>query len=301
MRKALLALVLFLVSLPPAVGAQDRGTLGFGRLFSNDALADGEDRWRTGSYVISMVRGPAWTGSLPPQAGAVLEYRFRGEIIAPENLSAPDPDDRRYAGILSIGAHTHFAPGGYEVRLGADLVGVGPDTGVGDFQRNVRDFLGFRKPDLSDQIGNDLYLTVSGEVGREVTLGDSRLRPFVEAQAGVESFIRGGFDMTFGSFGEGGLMLRDVTTGQRYAGIRDPGPAGVSFLIGADIAHVFDSAYLPDGGEAVLSETRGRVRGGINWRGQGAEVFYGVTWLSEEFESQSEGQFVGSIRVNLQF
>ena len=44
--------------------AQDRVTLGWGRLLTNDLLGDGRDRWRTGSYTLSRVRGPAWGGSL---------------------------------------------------------------------------------------------------------------------------------------------------------------------------------------------------------------------------------------------
>ena len=43
----------------PAV-AQERVTLGWGRLLTNDAIGDGKDRWRTGSYVLSRVRGPSW-------------------------------------------------------------------------------------------------------------------------------------------------------------------------------------------------------------------------------------------------
>ena len=38
---------------------------------------------------------------LPEQPGAILEYRVRGETIAPDNLLVPDPTDRRYAGALS--------------------------------------------------------------------------------------------------------------------------------------------------------------------------------------------------------
>jgi hypothetical protein len=30
-------------------------------------------------------------------------------------------------------------------------------------------------------------------------------------------------------------------------------------------------------------------------------MFYGLTWLGEEFAGQSEGQLVGSVRLSLRF
>ncbi len=294
-----LAVLGCLAALPAA--AQDRATLGFGRLFTNDALGDGEDRWHTGSYTFSLVRGPSWTGRLPDRAGVILEYRFRADTIAASNLENPAPDDRRYAGTLAIGVHTHFDAAGFDVRAGVDLVGIGPMTGIGSFQERVHEILGLSDPDLSNQIGNRLRPTASVEVAREVDLGGARLRPFAEAQAGAETFVRAGADVTFGSFGRGGLMLRDTVSGQLYPGIRDDGAEGISFVLGADVAHVFSSVYLPEGGQVELTDTRTRVRGGINWRTGGSEVFYGVTWLSKEFESQPEGQLVGSLRLSLRF
>jgi hypothetical protein len=289
----------FTVAAPAA--AQDRVTLGFGRLFTNDALGDGEDRWRTGSYTLSLMRGPSWDGTLPDRPGVIVEYRLRAETMAASNLENPAPDDRRYAGTLAIGAHTHFDAAGFDVRAGVDLVGVGPMTGVGSFQEWVHEIFGLSDPDLSNQIGNRLRPTASVEIAREVEMGTARLRPFAEAQAGAETFVRAGADMTFGNFGRGGLMLRDTVSGQLYPGIRDDGAAGVSFVLGADVAHVFSSVYLPDGGQVELTDTRTRLRGGINWSNGTSEVFYGVTWLSKEFESQPEGQLVGSLRLSLRF
>ena len=51
-----------------------------------------------------------------------------------------------------------------------------------------------------------------------------------------------------------------------------------------------------------VEETRTRVRGGVHWEGQGGgALFYGVTWLGEEFEGQREGQVVGSLQFRLRF
>lgn len=295
-----IVLLLACLAAMPAV-AQDRVTLGFGRLFTNDALGDGEDRWHTGSYTLSLVRGPSWDGTLPDRPGVILEYRLRGEIVAASNLENPDPNDRRYAGTLAIGVHTYFDAAGFDMRAGVDLVGIGPMTGVGQFQEDVHDLFGLSDPDLSNQIGNRLRPTASVEVARTIDTGTVRLRPFVEAQAGAESLVRVGADMTIGGFGQGALMLRDGVSGQLYPGIKGDAGEGLSVVLGADVAHVFASVYLPEGGNAELTDTRTRVRGGINWRAGGTEVFYGVTWLSREFESQPEGQLVGSLRLSLRF
>lgn len=39
----------------------------------------------------------------------------------------------------------------------------------------------------------------------------------------------------------------------------------------------------------------------MHWQGGQSEVFYGVTWLSEEFEEQPEGQVLGAVNLRLRF
>ena len=56
MRAVLLALAGLCMG--DAALAQDRTILGYGRLFNNDLIGDGHDRWRTGSYHFSVVTGP---------------------------------------------------------------------------------------------------------------------------------------------------------------------------------------------------------------------------------------------------
>jgi hypothetical protein len=201
-----------------------------------------------------------------------------------------------------LGVHTHFDLSGAEASLGADLVFIGPQTGVGSFQRSAHEALGLPRPFAMDsQIGNAVHPTVLAEFGRSYSFGDRlTMRPFVEAQAGVESFVRVGGDLTLGEFGQGGLMLRDVTTGQRYRGVRG-GAQGFSFVMGGDVARVFDSAYLPASDPAQLSDTRSRVRAGVHWQGEKAEFFYGLTWLGKEYENQPDDQLTGSLRLRLRF
>jgi hypothetical protein len=304
MRNALLAAFVALITLPSIASAQDRATLGFGRSFTNDALGDGRDRWRTGSYAVSLIRGQAWQGQAPARFGELLEFRARMEIIAPANLTNPDPDDRRYVGALSLGVHNYLTLGsGTEARVGADLVVTGAQTGVGELQTNLHSLFGLQAPGgLDAQIGNEIHPTVSGEMGRSYAFGEnSHLRPFVEGQAGVESYVRVGGDLVFGDFGQGSLMLRDQVTGQRYISVKGEDAPGFSFSIGGDVARVFSSAYLPEGGTVEASDTRNRLRAGVHWRGEKSEVFYGITHLSREFKTQSSGQTLGSLRLHLRF
>lgn len=302
MRWALLAIFALLSAALPAV-AQERVTLGWGRLFTNDALGDGDDRWRTGSYALSRIRGFDWTGSLPGRFGEVVELRLRADTIAPANLASPAADDRRYAGLVTVGLHTQARMAGFEAELGSDLTFVGPQTGIGEFQSWAHSAFGLGDVDaLKTQLGNAVYLSVSGEVGRRFTFGDRiELRPFIAAEAGVETLVRAGGDLVFGDFGRDDLMLRDTTTGQRYRGVEGTRVDGLSFTFGGDIARVFDSALLPDGEAAEVSETRRRLRAGLQWQGARASVFYGVTYLGKEFEQQDEGQVVGSLNVSFRF
>lgn len=288
------------LSVAPAA-AEGRETLGFGRLFVNDGLGDLRDRWRTGSYTVSLLSGPAWTGALPDRPGVILEYRGRAEIVAPANLARPGAGDRRYAGILSGGVHTHFALAGGEARLGLDLVVTGPATGLGTFQRHIHKAVGVPQPDLSRQLPNRGHPMLSAEYGREVALaGGFRLRPFVEAQLGFETLVRAGADLTVGGYGRSALMLRDPVTGLRYLGVRGEGAPGLSAVIGADVARVGDSALLPAPGPAP-SQTRTRLRAGLHWHGARSELFWGVARLSPEFAGQPRGQTVGALRLRLRF
>lgn len=296
------AIVLAGIAALPAV-AQERQALGWGRLLTNDAIGDGKDRWRTGSYVLSYLRGPDWTGSLPASPGEILEFRFRLETIAPADLVTPNPLDRRYVGALSFGLHTHFEAAGLETSLGADAVIVGPQTGISSLHGDLHDVLGLPTPTVfGGQIADDVFLTVTGEIGRTLPLGaNSQFRPFVEAQAGAETLLRVGGDLTFGQFATGALMLRDSSTGQRYRAGAGNGAQGVSLVLGGDIAEVYDSEYFLATDAITPSDTRKRLRAGMHWQGGQSEVFYGLTWLSEEFEEQPDDQILGSINLRLQF
>ncbi|MEL6452561.1 MAG: lipid A-modifier LpxR family protein [Pseudomonadota bacterium] len=304
MLRLMTAALMALLCVAPTADAQDRKKLGYGRLITNDLFGDGEDRWRTGGLQSSRIWGPTWQGVAPEGFGRLLELRLSTEILAPDNISKVKPDDRRYAGAASVGLHTHFQRGNTEYALGADVVFVGPQTHLDEFQDAFHDLFNIVRP--SDavremQIGNAINPTAVFEVGQSFALGaQTDVRPFVEARAGNETLIRTGFDLTFGQLGEGELMVRDSVSGQRYRTILGDW-SGYSFVFGADIAHVANSEFLPDGG-VTMSDTRERVRAGVMWQSEaGISGFYGLTYLGEEFEEQSEGQIVGSVRIRVAF
>lgn len=310
---ALVTCALFSVT-PLAVSAEDvapeakpdtsREQLGFGNLLVNDALGDGYDRWRTGSYTTSRVWGRGWNGALPEQFGDIIEFRFGGEIMSAESLVNPAAGDRTWAGSMFWGLHTHFQRGGNEFALGADLLAVGPMTQLDHLQGALHDLIGIAGPSdavRAAQIQDQWVPRVVGEVGRDIGLGSNgTLRPFVEMRAGDETLARAGFDVTFGKFGQGELLVRDWVTGHRYRAVRNH-QKGVSFVAGADVAKVFDSIYLPGSQGLVLSDTRNRVRAGIHVRGNAYHVFYGLSWLGKEFEAQREEQLVGAVKLDFNF
>ncbi|MDA5557198.1 lipid A-modifier LpxR family protein [Shimia sp. MMG029] len=300
----ILASVLMIGVTAHAALAEGRSYLGFGNLLVNDAIGDGKDRWRSGSYGTSRVWGYGWDGALPEAAGDILELRLGGEVIAPESITNPAPSDRPFAGMLSAGVHTHFQRSGTEFALGGDLVAIGPMTKLDEFQNAIHNLIGIdpSSPEVrAMQIPNTWRVRGVAEMGREMQVGgQTRLRPFVEARAGDESLVRAGFDVTIGNFGEGELLVRDWVTGHRYRTIRNH-QAGWSLVAGADVAHVFDSVYLPEARGYELEDMRSRVRAGVHWRGEKHHVFYGLTWLSEEFAAQEGSQLVGAIKLDFKF
>ena len=90
-------------------------------------------------------------------------------------------------------------------------------------------------------------------------------------------------------------------TGHRYRAIRRDW-TGTSLVLGADIAHVESSEFLPAERGFDVENTRERLRAGFHWQNKhGLAVFYGLTYLSEEFQDQPEGQILGSVRLHLRF
>lgn len=285
------------------VSAQGREAIGYGRLINNDLLGDLGDRWQSGSVASSRLYGAGWDGELPDRPFDILEFRLGGQVITPQDLRNPPDGDRPFAGVLSLGLHTHFERGGNEITLGGDLVFTGPQTRLSDLHTGIHDMLGqppARPSVLEDQIKDGFYPTFVGEVGRQIGIGQGALRPFTELRWGVETMARIGVDYTLGSVGQGELLVRDPVTGQRYRAIYEQAP-GFSYVLGGDVSFVENSALLPEDRGYKVEQMRTRVRAGLHWQGEQNSTFYGLTYLSEEFDGQPEGQVVGSIRLKISF
>lgn len=300
----IVSFVLVSLTLVTSAAAQDTHQLGHGRLFVNDLIGDGKDRWRTGSIASSYVFGQDWQGAAPSEFGGILEFRILGEIIAPEDIVTPAAGDRPWAGALSGGVHTHWMSQGLDLSLGGDIVVLGPQTQLDHIQTGLHKLLGTPPPSnatLNAQIGNKVRPSMTFEAAKDWAVGSqTEVRPFAEFRAGVETFARVGFDLTFGDVGTADLLVRDPVTGHRYRTIKRASQ-GFSWIVGADIAKVYDSAYLPEDRGYALSDARSRVRAGVHWQGEKSAVFYGLTWLSKEFVGQRDEQVVGALRLDLQF
>lgn len=292
-------LLAILLALPLAAPAQEMQILGFGRLFNNDRIGDGGDKWRTGSYQLSVIRGAGWAGELPDRPFAIQEYRFRSEIIAPRT----DSIDRPYVGAVSAGFHTHMTFGPVGASLGADLTAIGPQTGISALQEQFHEVFSIPDPKGTDsQLGNDFHISGTTELNLPVRVSEIvTVRPFAEAQAGVETLVRIGADVIVGQVGHTDLLVRDPVTGQLIRGVEGDAP-GVSLVAGADWARVTESIFLPEALGFAPTDDRYRLRAGIHWQvAPLVSFFYGATYLSEEFEGQEDGQVVGGLKLNFNF
>ncbi len=230
MNCAILFAAALLTFATPAI-SEGRANIGEGRLFNNDYLGDGKDRWHTGFYTYSNIRArEAYSGT--EAFGDLIEYRFRAAVIAPSRRSAA-PGDRPYAGTLSLGVHTHFDYGGTQVNIGGDLVAIGPKTGLSDFQLAVHDIYDLPNPPyVAQQLGDQVFLNGAVAASRRYALSDTvTVRPFVEAMAGTEALVRVGGDVMIGAVGQDDLLLRDVVTGQLYRATEKADVSGISYLL----------------------------------------------------------------------
>ncbi len=283
------------------------GFLGWARLSNNDWIGDGDDRWQSGGSSHSFMFGPEGITEAPAQWGRLIELRGRFQVISPDNYTAPAAWDRRAAGVITSTLNSHVEQNGFELSAGAGLAFTGPRTGLIRFQNFIHDLTPADDPKVpaaveAAQIGNGIYPTLQGTAARRIRLSDhATLRPFVEGQAGVESFARVGGDLFIGPAFDGGVLLRDGTTGFNYRGLDAGARPGVSLVFGADTARVFSSALLPASDGYQLTPLRHRVRAGVMVEGRRLSLFQGVAWLGPEFDAQPSGQVTGVFQLRLRF
>lgn len=250
--------------------------------------------------------GRDWQGSLGSQYFDTMELRGSAEIAAPDNLDTPADGDRPYASVARLGVHSHvhqqLSRTNFDLGFGIEV--VGPQTKLDEFQANFHRWIG--ASDASDetragQIQDDIYAYGHIEAARPFDLGaSSRVTPFIEGHAGLETFARVGADFEFGGLIQDDLQVRDYTTGQTYTTIRGTLSA-MTLTAGADIGYMVDSAMLPDSDSYDMVQERGRARAGVKWEGRQSSATFGVTYLSKEFDNQDTGQVLGSFNLKYKF
>lgn len=281
--------------------------LGQSEIFNNDFLGDGHDRWRTGSAASSFSFGIDPRETKTVDLFETMEYRLRFEMITPHNLQAGLANQERpYVGAIALGAFSHLKRDRFDAVVGGELVFIGPSTGVSAFQTFAHDGFGIpgvgtqlESTQLSNRVLPSVYASFSRT--RNANGSPSILRPFLEAQAGAETYLRVGVDAVWPPSGDDVMYVRDLVTGQLIPHLHGASFTGTTFIVGADVAHVARSEYLPRDRGVTLSKQRTRVRAGVHHQWQKFGLFYGMTLLGKEFEGQSEAQRVGSLELSFNF
>lgn len=277
--------------------AAEREFLGGAYAIGNDSIGQFRDRWQSSFVMGSLFYGPDGVDPLALPPGRLLEFRLSHHLVTPEVLGRPGPRDRPFAGTFALEVLTHGRIGAAETSLGAGLAVTGPQTGSFRFQRWLHERLGYPIPRPGARVVPDgVHPVLTAEIGR--SLGQNpRVRPFVEARAGIETLLRAGVDVTWGPMGTGRVMLREPVTGQRVPAMWGPPERGLSVTLGADVAAVGQSVLLP----GLEPEPRLRLRAGAQWQGARWSLGYGAAWLSPEFAGQREGQVVGLVQLGARF
>ena len=122
-----------------------------------------------------------------------------------------------------------------------------------------------------------------------------------EVQAGLETYARVGVDAVFGRNLSQNFFLRDPVTGHLMTNVRASDDPSWGFMVGGDVAYVDSSKLLPTSRGYTVKQARTRLRAGIVREAEGGGLFYGITYLGPEFESQREGQVTGSLHLRLNF
>ncbi|WP_170765450.1 lipid A-modifier LpxR family protein [Ruegeria lacuscaerulensis] len=271
--------------------------------FTNDFFGDGQDRWRSASYTLFFGFEGEKTG------GVAHDFRARAEIISPWGAkSQPTDDDRPYVGLLGFGVFANDSYGEWQYNAGAEVLFTGEQTHIADFQQGFHDLTGiagYLPNDMPhEHVGDSVTGMVSAEIARGYVLSDSfYFRPFVGVQAGYETFGRVGVDLLIDGYANAQRYVRDPISGflQPSSPERASKMNDMSFLLGADYTYVTHSDFFPDWSDVEMTKSRFRARAGVQVRIRKVSTFFGLTYLSKEFESQVESQTIGVLSLEFPF
>ena len=291
--------------------------------FWNDRYGDGKDRWKTGGITQSYIfpeRIFGWP-SIEGRASA-LELNLRAQVMTPDDTSntGVDANDRPYAQYAGIGLHLRSiaAPRPASAGLGLqveDRVGVeigwqGEPLPFFEVQERLHGMTGTRGDmgNPEDVIGGEVLANLEGRRTWRLHAGgvarDIELAPFVQGSLGMrEVSVRAGADLFIGSALEGRTWGSDLATGAVIAGesMHRDGFEWTAF-IGGDVGYVawdafLDGGFAADGRSVDREQIVGRARAGLLLEYGRVGIGFSVNWLSEEFESQPEGQLIGAIQL----
>lgn len=271
--------------------------------FTNDFFGDGFDRWRSASYTLFLGFEGKNTN------GVAHDFRARAEIISPWGAKTqPTDKDRPYVGMLGFGVFANDRFNDFDYNFGAEILFTGDQTKVADFQQSfheVTKIAGYLPHDMQhEHVGDKVTGMVSGEIARAYDLSyDWEFRPFLGAQVGYETFGRVGFDFTWGGYSGAERYVRDPVSGflQPSSLNRALRMDDLSFLIGADYSYVTHSEFFPTWSNVRIKNDRVRLRVGMQSGIAAASVFFGITYLTEEFHSQHEAQTIGVLSLEFPF
>jgi len=262
--------------------------------FTNDFFGDGSDRWRSASYTLFLSFEGENTG------GVAHDFRARAEVISPWGArDQPRNSDRPYVGMLGFGVFANDSFGALQYNVGLEVLFIGDQTKLADIQQGFHDLTGIAGylPDNQphEHVDDSVTGMVSAELAKPYTISDSlSVRPFVGVQAGYETFGRVGVDLLIDGYSNAQRYVRDPVSGflQPSSPERASHMQDMSFLLGADYTYVTHSDFFPDWSDVEMSNSRFRARAGVQVAIRKVSTFFGLTYLSKEFESQVESQTI---------
>ncbi len=262
-------------------------------MFVNDTLWDGKDRWRTGSYQRSIF----WNYGQN-------EFRYHSEYISPQTLYHPNKNgDRPYISIANIylGKNHFFDDMVLSYGVSADIYNM-TNMGVGMHYliHGATDFGGVELDGYMLEGG--VQPNASASLRKETLTNYGYFIPYTEAKLGVRDQVFAGVDFIWSDMPQK-FYTRDMTSGHligRSYRIPAPGKHRTDYIFGADIGYVWDDDYI-EGDPSTVSSTefRYRLRAGLRFHTHDFTLFIGPTYLSPEFDQQSEGQFVQAISFQI--
>ena len=326
-----IAAALYLTTVPAFAGSGDAGFRWLSEnteiiregVIWNDAIGDGKDRFKSAGVTQSWVVPEGRIGNSGPWFdghSSAVELQVRGFIATPDNTALAPATDRPFAEYASVGgflrtfsephavsASSHFAE---ESRVGIELGYQGDPLPFFEIQDAVHS--GSINTAAGRVLDSEVLANLEGRhtwrFHQSMNDTDLEVAPYVQASLGMrENSLRVGGDFIYGSDLEGRTWNIDPAVGALIPG-GSPPREGTNWLIwlGGDVGYIGSDAFLNGGfaqnGPSVdHEEVTGRIRTGIMLEHGDFAIAYSMTWLSEEFKTQSHSQVVGAISVKYRF